>query len=147
MKKIVIGADHRGFELKKFLLEQHTIGSQEIQWIDVGTKSSERTDFPLYAVEAVKKILAHEAELGILICASGVGMSIAANRFKHIYAALVWNERVAGHARAHDNANVLVLPADYVSTAQAPAIIAAWLNAKFLGGRYANRLCDLDLAT
>lgn len=146
MKKIVIGADHRGFALKNFLVMQRSIGDCAIQWIDVGTDSTERTDYPLFAFKAVKKILANDAELGILICATGVGMSIAANRFKGVYAALAWNEDIARHARAHNNANILVLPADYLSSEQALALITAWLDTEFLGGHYASRLRDLDLA-
>jgi ribose 5-phosphate isomerase B len=144
MKRIVIGADHRGVALKNFLLEQRVIGDHVVQWLDVGTTNVERTDYPLYAFKAVKKLQAHEADYGVLICASGVGMSIAANRFKHIYAALAWCEDVARHARLHDNANILVLPAAYVTNEEARAMVGVWLQTEFLGGHYATRLRDLD---
>src|SRR5579872_4127886 len=107
---IVIGADHRGFQLKAYI-KQYVVGADDpIAWIDVGTNNEERTDFPLFTQNACAMIQGNEAEKGILICGSGIGMSIAANRYGGIYAALVWNEEIATLAKEHNNANVLVLP-------------------------------------
>lgn len=137
--KISIGADHRGYALKESIKD-----SFDYAWIDVGTDSDERADFPRYAQLVVKNILEGKAEHGILICGSGVGMSIAANRHKGIYAALCWSPTVARAAREHDNANILALPADYITADAARQIVQSWLQAEFLGGRYQARLEQID---
>lgn len=138
--KISIGADHRGYDLKLAIIEHF----RQYQFLDAGTFSQERTDYPVYAKKVCADILAEHARFGILICGSGVGMSIAANRYKKIYAALCWTPEVAHYAKAHDGANVLVLPADFVDTELALKIISSWLETPFEGGRYERRLCMLD---
>jgi len=137
---ISIGSDHRGFELKKKIIENF----KEFKFIDVGADSSERSDYPVFAKKVCKNILDGKADLGILICGSGVGMSIAANRFKKIYAALCWNAEVAMNAKVDDGANVLVLPADYVSTQDAFEIFKIWVANVFQGGIYQKRLDMID---
>ena len=87
---------------------------------------------------------AGSAECGVLLCGSGVGMAIAANRFMHIYAALVWNCETAARAKEEDNANILVLPADYITPVQACNMVEAWLNAQFLHDRYQKRIDQID---
>ncbi len=144
MKNIVIGADHRGYALKEYLISCDEIGDCHISWIDVGTDGNDRADYPKYAEEAIDVLLSGDAELGILLCGTGVGMSIAANRFRHIYASLAWNEEVAQRAREEDNANVLVLPADYLDTFETMRIVHAWLQATFHGERYQYRIEQLD---
>lgn len=144
MIRIVIGTDHHGVAIKNFLISLPTIGAQKITWVDVGAHDTARVDFPVYADKAIALMREEKADLGILLCGSGVGMSIAANRHRGIYAALAWLPEIARHARQADNANVLVLPADYVSNEQALAIVQAWLSAEFAGGRYAQRLTMLD---
>jgi len=144
--RIAIGADHRGYELKKFIQDNVQI-HEEIKWIDVGTYEDSRTDYPLYTLPVCLEVLQESAERGILICATGLGMVIAANRFAHIYAALVWNEEVARLAKEHNNANILVLPADFVTNEQAVKMIQAWLNAEFLGDRYKLRIDMIDSIT
>jgi ribose 5-phosphate isomerase B len=134
--KITIGSDHRGFDLKSQIIEHF----KDIKWLDVGTNSKERTDYPIFAKKVCNNILKKEADLGILLCGSGVGVGIAANRFKGIYAAVCWNAQVAQSAKADDNANVLVLPANFISKEEALAIIKAWLGAEFKGGHYQKRL-------
>jgi len=138
--KISIGADHRGYALKQNIIQHFT----QLQWEDVGTHSAERTDYPLFAQQVCKNILTRRTEAGILLCGSGNGVAIAANRFKGIYAALCWTPILAQRAKEHDGANVLVLPADYISMQDAYACVQAWLSASFLGGRYQNRLDMLD---
>jgi len=140
MIKISIGADHRGFELKE-AIKKH-FGT--IEWVDVGTHDTERTDYPIYAQRVVQDIANATSELGILICGSGAGIAMAANRSKGIYAAVCWNPDVARVVREHDAMNVLVLPADFVTADGAYAIIDAWLKAEFKGGRYAERLGMMD---
>lgn len=141
---IAIGADHRGFALKKFILEQKELASHAISWIDEGTFAPERTDYPLYAKRVVDAILFKRADLGILLCGSGVGVAVSANRYPRIYAGVAWNETIARAAKEDDNSNVLVLPADYIENEQALNIIEAWLSATFKGGRYQERLNMID---
>ncbi len=138
--KISIGADHRGFALKQELIKHF----YTITWSDVGTFDTMRTHYPLFARRVCESVLAKECDFGIVICGSGVGASIAANRHKGIYAALCWNEDVARLAKEHDNANVLVLPADFVSVQEAFAVCNAWLAASFKGGVYQERLSMID---
>ncbi len=138
--KIAIGTDHRGVTLKNYLM--HTI--TDIDWIDMGAFDQERTDYPIYAHMVVSAMLHNEADAGILLCGSGVGMSIAANRFDGIYAALVWNEDVARSSKEHDNANIIVLPADFIQAEQAAAMVRAWRKACFLGGRYQERVAMIN---
>ncbi len=139
--KIVIGSDHRGFHFKLQIKEQlKTTGDTAIEWLDAGCYTAERCDYPEFAVKAVREIRNGNAMYGILICGSGNGMAIAANRFPGIYAALAWNEVTARLAKEDDNANILVLPADFMTSHEAMDIIKQWLNASFKGGRYQARL-------
>ncbi len=140
MIKISIGADHRGFALKKHLIKHF----QEYVWSDQGTMSGQQTDYPIYAQHVCKEVLSHAADFGILLCGSGIGMSIAANRFKGIYAALCWNEEIARAARCHDKANILILATDFTTPEQAVAIVTAWLGSAFKGEHYQKRLDMLD---
>ena len=138
--KISIGADHRGFDVKQRIIEHFT----DIDWLDVGTFDDQRTHYPLFAQRVCKHILQGDADVGILICGSGIGAAMAANRHKKIYAANCWNETVARVAKEHDGANVLVLPSDFISNGEAFAIIKAWLSVTFKGGVYAERLAMVD---
>ena len=117
---------------------------QSISWIDVGAFNEERSDYPLFAQLVCKEIVQGNAKFGVLVCGTGVGMAIAANRFRGIYAALAWNEHVARLSKEDDNANVLVLPSDFVSPEESIAMIRAWLSAKFQAGRYQQRLAMID---
>lgn len=141
---IVIATDHRGFALKEFLIKQHDIKGIPVRWIDVGAHSDERTDYPLYAQAALQQLKNNKAQLGVFLCGSGGGMAIAANREKQIRAVVAWNEKSARTAREDDNANILVLPADFVHESQVLGIVHAWLSAGFKGGRYAERLQMID---
>lgn len=141
---IALGADHRGFACKESLKSQQSLGSLALQWLDTGTFSQERTDYPIYARTVVSAIIAGKAQLGILFCGSGAGMAIAANRTPGIYAAVAWNVDVARAMRADDHVNVLVLPTDYISQEQAVAIVTAWLTTPCKQGRYSDRLAMID---
>ncbi|MDR3646614.1 MAG: ribose 5-phosphate isomerase B [Candidatus Babeliales bacterium] len=138
--RIAIGADHRGFQLKEFIKEQFS----EITFNDVGAFDNERSDYPEFTLRVCVELLQGSADLAILICGTGVGMSIAANRFSGIYAGLAWNEEIAKLNKEHDNANILILPADFVTNENAIKIINSWLNAEFLGGRHKERLEMID---
>lgn len=142
--KIAIGADHRGVDQKKVIQAQVTVESMILEWTDVGAYSKERTDYPLFARAVCQLMQAGQVERGILLCATGVGMAIAANRFKGIYAALAWNEEIARLSRESDKSNVLVLPSDFISDEQAVRMIQVWLPARFAGGRYQERIDQID---
>ncbi len=142
--RLAIGSDHRGFELKNLLKDFANFGPHTIEWIDVGTFTPDRTDYPLYTLKVVNLIRYHEADKGIMLCGSGIGVAIAANRFKEIYAGVAWNEKVARSAMEDDNVNILSLPADYLTIHEVPAIVEAWLSAEFKKGRYQERLDMVD---
>ena len=135
---IAIGSDHGGYafkeEIKKYLEE---IG---MEWKDFGTYSEERTDYPIYAKEVAKSVQKKECDLGILICRSGFGMCMVANKHKGIRCAACYHEATARQAKEHSNINILAIPADYVSINDAIKIIRIWLGSEFLGGRYTERL-------
>lgn len=141
MISLAIGADHRGYDLKEYIKKEL---HDHITWIDVGTHSTERADYPLFAQRVADLINKGMVSEGILLCGSGVGMSIAVNRYQKIYAALVWNEKVAHLAKEHDNANVLIIPADFVSQELAIAMINAWRSARFHEDRYQKRIEMID---
>ena len=135
---IAIGSDHGGYklkeEIKKYLKE---IG---IEYKDFGTDSEERTDYPIYAQKVAEAIQSKECDKGILLCKSGCGMAIVANKFKGIRAGLVINENEAKFAKADDDINVITLGGDYLTTNEAICIIRNWLGTEFKGGRYEERI-------
>jgi ribose 5-phosphate isomerase B len=137
---IAIGTDHRGFLHKEFIKKHMT----EYEWNDVGTYDQERTDYPIYAEKVVQLFLHKQVDYGVLLCSTGIGMAIAANRYKGIYSAVVWNEEIARQAKAEDNINMLVLPSDFVSFEQSVSIIQTWLSTSFKGDRYQERLAMID---
>jgi ribose 5-phosphate isomerase B len=138
--KIAIGADHRGFLLKEQLKKQ----LPNIEWIDVGASTQERSDYPIFVRAACELMRSGRVEHAVLLCGSGVGMSIAANRYKGIFAALVWSAQLARMAKEDDNVNVLVFAADITPADEVIASINAWLQASFKGGQYAQRLAMID---
>lgn len=141
---IALGTDHRGYALKEFLKKQSSFGTIEISWLDVGAFDAERSDYPLFAKSVCQAVLTGKATYGILLCSTGVGMAIAANRFKGIFAAVVWNDSIARASKEDDNVNVLVLPADELSEEAVLGVVAAWLGAKFKEGRYRERVAQID---
>lgn len=144
MLKIAIGSDHRGYTHKAVIQQGVTLETKRIEWIDVGCFSAERTDYPPFAYDVVQAMKTNKADMGILLCGSGVGMAIAANRFDKIYAAIVWDTQTAARAKEEDNANILSLPADYITPEQAIEMVIVWLNAEFLGNRYQKRITMID---
>lgn len=135
---IAIGSDHGGYKLKEEIKKY--LEEKEIPYKDYGTDSEERTDYPIYAKKVAKAINKKEADTGILICRSGFGMTVVANKFKGIRAAAVYSEESAKFAKADDNINVLTLGADYLTTNEAICIIRNWLATEFKGGKYEERL-------
>ena len=139
--KITIGSDHRGYEVKESI-KSHFHG---IEWLDVGVEGADvKADYPIITKKVCESIVSGKTEFGILICGSGVGVSIAANRYPKIYAALSWSPEVARAAREHDFANILAIPADFVTIDKSFAIVKSWLASDFLGGRYEDRLRMID---
>ncbi len=135
---IFIGSDHRGYELKEEIKKY--LEEKEIEYIDCGTHSKEIVHYPKIAREVSENVQKESKNKGILICGSGVGMTIVANKFKGIRAATCIDEEMSKEAKAHSDINVLVLPADFINTSKAVAIIRAWIATEVLGGRYKERI-------
>jgi ribose 5-phosphate isomerase B len=134
--KIAIASDHAGFRLKEVLKKHFS----EHEFIDVGTYSEDSCDYPDYAILIGEKINSKEAEFGIVICGTGIGISIAANKMKGIRAALCFNEFMADMSRRHNNANVLALGAKVLDEDLAIRITDIWLKSEFEGGRHETRV-------
>lgn len=135
---IVIGSDHGGYKLKEEIKKY--FDEKGIEYRDFGTDSEERTDYPIYAKKVAQAVQSKECEGGILLCRSGYGMTVVANKFKGIRAASISNEEAAKFAKADDDINVITLGGDYLTINEAICIIRNWLATEFKGGRYAERL-------
>ena len=136
--KIAIGADHAGFHLKEQIKKYLEEKGNTIQ--DFGCYSEERADYPDFAHPVAESIENGKNELGVLICGSGNGINMTANKHKGIRSALSWNPEVAALARQHNNANVIALPARFITDEEARMIVDAFFNASFEGGRHENRV-------
>ncbi len=137
-KKIAIGGDHAGFEYKSKLIEKLHLLGYEVK--DFGPFSMDSVDYPDYVHPLSSAIEAGEAELGIVICGSGNGVAITANKHQGIRAALCWNEDLAALARQHNNANVLAIPARFISYELTEKLAQIFLTTEFEGGRHQNRV-------
>jgi len=140
-KQIYIGSDHAGYELKQEILEY--LKAQSYSAIDSGCENKDSCDYPVFAHKLANSVKANGG-LGILICGSGIGMSIAANRHPGIRAALCSNLEMAKLSRQHNDANILVLAARFLDNKEALAIVDAWLNTEFEGGRHQRRVDQID---
>lgn len=136
--KLAIGCDHAGFELKETLKKY--LVDKGFELVDKGTYSLDSVDYPDFAHAVSIAIEKGEVELGILICGSGNGISMAANKHAGIRAALCWKSEIASLARLHNNANILSLPARFISAEEAKVIADTFLSTDFEGGRHANRV-------
>lgn len=141
--KIAIGTDHAGFELKEHLLKY--LKSKNVQVSDKGCYTTERADYPDFGHAVALAVLNKEADFGLLMCGSGNGINMSANKHSGIRAALCWNSEIAVLARQHNDANILVLPARYISTAEAEKCVDAFLDTAFEGGRHQARVAKIDL--
>ena len=139
--KIAIAADHGGFEMKEALKNYYA--TKNI--IDLGTNSLDSVDYPDFAKLMAQTILTHKADLGILICGTGVGISIAANRYHGIRAALIYNEEVAALAKQHNNANVLVFGGRTMSVTDVIKYIDIFMQTEYEGGRHQRRLDKIEI--
>jgi ribose 5-phosphate isomerase B len=139
---IPIGSDHAGFELKERLVtELRALGFEPL---DVGTHGPSSVDYPDFAHDVAGRVERREATRGVLLCGTGLGMSYAANRHHGVRAAVAWSPEVARLARQHNDANVLVLPARFVSGDEGIDIMKAWLGTAFEGGRHSRRVAKID---
>lgn len=136
--KIAIGADHGGYKLKEEIKKYLT--DKEIEYVDFGTNSEERVDYPVIAKNVCKSVQEKQVDFGIVICKTGYGMSIVANKFKGIRCAACYNEESAKFAKLHNNINVLALGAEYVSVNEAICILRMIFATEFEGGRHNERL-------
>ena len=139
---LALGSDHAGFELKNDLLVYLLEQGYELQ--DMGPDSAESVDYPDYAHKVAESVASRENTLGILICGSGNGVCITANKHAGVRAALCWEPELGALARQHNNANVLCLPARFISQEKAVEIVKAYLSAEFEGGRHQNRVSKIE---
>ncbi len=135
---IAIGSDHAGFDYKEKI--KHLLSQMGWQYSDKGTHSAESTDYPDYAHPVANMVEAGEAACGILICGSGNGVCMTANKHAGIRAALCWNKELAALARQHNNANVLCMPERFASFEEVAAMVEAFLTTAFEGGRHERRV-------
>jgi ribose 5-phosphate isomerase B len=140
--KFYVATDHAGIDLKDLTVEILRAKGHEV--IDIGPFSKERVDYPDFAVQVCKSVLKDEGSHGILICGSGIGMSMSANRFHGIRAALCHDAYTATMARAHNDANVLCYGERVVGAGVAESIVDAWIAGSFEGGRHAGRVEKIE---
>lgn len=136
--KIAIGADHAGFEMKSLVIEW--LGPQVETLQDLGTNSEDSVDYPDFAHAVSGEVEKGIYELGILICGTGIGVDMTANKHQGIRSALCWNSEVSRLAKSHNNANVICLPGRFISFETAKEILDVFLNTKFEGGRHNRRI-------
>ena len=135
---IAIGCDHGGYKLKEEI--KRYLDEKNIEYNDLGCMNEERVDYPNIAKEVAKEVQTKKCENGILICRSGLGMAICANKYKGIRCTAYYNEETAKYSKLHNNSNVLAIGADYVSVNEAICILRMWLATEFEGGRHNERL-------
>ncbi|KUO61972.1 MAG: ribose-5-phosphate isomerase [Gracilibacter sp. BRH_c7a] len=136
--KVALGSDHGGYELKKIIKENLLEKGYEI--LDFGTESSKSVDYPEYGFKVGQAVVAKEAELGVVVCGTGIGISISANKVKGIRAALCTDSYMARMAREHNNANILALGARVIGSGVALDIVDTFINTAFSEFRHARRL-------
>lgn len=141
---IPIGSDHAGFALKQRLIAHLNELGFDVQ--DMGTTSPVSTDYPDFAHPVASRVEHGEAKRGVLLCGTGLGMSYAANRHPHVRAAVAWTPEIAELSRLHNDSNILVLPARFVSEEDATRILETWLKTPFEGGRHERRVEKIEPA-
>ncbi len=140
--KIAIAADHAGFEEKEKI--KKTLDGLGVEYTDMGTNSTASVDYPDFARKVGEAVAEGEYERGILVCGSGTGMAIAANKVPGIRAAVAWNEEIARLSRQHNDTNVLSLAARYIPDEEQEKIVKAWLETNFEGGRHERRVEKIE---
>lgn len=140
--KIIIASDHAGYQLKENIIK-HFAG--DFEWENLGTYSSESVDYPDYAHPLAEKIASGENKYGILICGTGNGIGMTANKHAGVRAALCWNVEIAALARQHNDANVLVLPARFITDEDAFNVVKTFFSTAFEGGRHQRRVEKINI--
>lgn len=141
-RPLLVASDHAGFELKEKL--KQTLDRRGVPYEDLGTRSADSVDYPDFAKKVAAAVSRGEAERGLLVCGSGQGMAMTANRFKGVRAALPFDEESARLSREHNDANVLALGGRTLDHGRAERILEVWLDTPFAGGRHANRVRKID---
>lgn len=136
--KVAVGCDHGGFVLKDAVIS--TLEELGAQVVDFGTYSTESVDYPVYGKKVADAVASGECDLGVVMCGTGIGISIAANKVKGIRAAVVTNEFMAEMTRRHNNANVIALGGRVITSEEAKVLVKAWYTAQFEGGRHQKRI-------
>jgi ribose 5-phosphate isomerase B len=139
---ILIASDHAGYELKGKLETALGVLGYDVE--DLGTNSDASTDYADYAHPLAQRVSSGDVKRGILLCGTGLGMSYTANRYPHVRAAVAWTPEIAKLSREHNDSNVLVLPARFVSEQSGLEILRAWLDTTFAGGRHARRVEKIE---
>ena len=140
--RIAVGTDHGGYSLKPILIRQLKEAGHQI--LDMGTFSPEPCDYPKIGAKVAQAVSKARADRGLLLCKSGAGMAIVANKFPGVRAAISHTVALARHAREHNDANVLVIAASHTTGQKAKAIVKAWLDQSFAGGRHARRIRQIQ---
>lgn len=140
--KIALGSDHAGFEVKEKIKRQ--LAEMNIEVEDLGTNSLDSVDYPDFGARVGRAVASGKADEGIVVCGSGIGIAIAANKVHGVRAAQAWNEETARLARQHNDANVLSIGARVLPEDEIPKIVRAWFDAKFEGGRHAGRVAKIS---
>jgi len=145
MEKIVIASDHAGFELKQIIKKELEKLGFEVD--DKGCFSTESVDYPDYAHKAASDVDKGIVKRGIVICGSGNGVNMTANKYQNVRSALCWNQEIAKLARLHNDANIMALPARFIAVDEALLCLHAFLNTSFEGGRHINRINKIPIET
>ena len=142
--KLALASDHGGFHLKKALLK--FLDSRQIGVVDLGTTSEDSVDYPDYAAQVARQVAEGKVDGGVLVCGTGIGMAITANKFKGVRAAVVSDPYTAQMSKEHNNANVICIPARFVTVEEAEEFVNVFLNSSFEGGRHQKRVEKIELA-
>lgn len=143
MKKIGIACDHAGYEMKEFLVGY--LGAMGYEVLDFGTHSPESVDYPDYAHPLAEAVEKGEVDAGVALCGSGEGMSMTLNKHQGIRAGLCWDPEIAALIRQHNNANIIVFPARFITNDEAVEMLEAFFGASFEGGRHEARLAKMPV--
>jgi ribose 5-phosphate isomerase B len=141
IKKVAIGCDHAGFDYKDAIVA--LLQEQGIAVIDCGTNSTSSVDYPDFGHKVASTVATHEADLGVVLCGSGNGIAMTVNKHQNLRCALCWTIEIASLARQHNDANVISIPARFVSEALALDMVKTFLGTEFEGGRHANRVAKI----
>ena len=140
--KIIIGSDHAGFEYKQKLI--FLMKEKGIDFVDCGCYNSESVDYPDYAHDVSAQVITDKKNLGVLICGSANGVAMAANKHKGIRAAICWSKKISELARTHNNANILCIPARFISEDEQKDLFETFIDTEFQGGRHKRRIDKIN---